>query len=95
MEVKGSWNPTIETDIENQLTRRYLSKNGLTHGIYVVFWFDPASWNETDQRRKQVRFRSADEARATLSQEAARLSASGLRVEVCVLDASLVRPRDA
>jgi hypothetical protein len=39
VEVKGCWNPEIETALETQLVDRYLLGTGNRYAIYLVIWF--------------------------------------------------------
>ena len=41
IEVKGSWNRDVLSDIQQQLVGQYLRPNGPTHGLYLVLWPPP------------------------------------------------------
>jgi hypothetical protein len=40
VEVKGCWNPEVETALETQLVGDYLRGTGNRYGIYLVIWFE-------------------------------------------------------
>jgi hypothetical protein len=40
IEVKGCWNPDVETALETQLADDYLGATGNRYGIYLVVWFE-------------------------------------------------------
>lgn len=40
VEVKGSWNKGVISDMEKQLADRYLIENACAHGLYLVGWFE-------------------------------------------------------
>ncbi len=88
VEVKGCWNRELTTAMETQLVDRYLRPAGLRHGIYLVFWFDPAGWEETGPTRGWA-FDDLETMNTALGQQAQELSASGaLSVSCVVLDGS-------
>lgn len=40
IEIKGEWNPTLWTAINDQLVTQYVNaKNAAGHGVYLVLWF--------------------------------------------------------
>lgn len=43
VEVKGSWHRNVLSAINNQLVAQYLVSRNLTHGIFLVAWFDPGA----------------------------------------------------
>ena len=45
IEVKGSWNRTAKTAIENQLIHKYMGAGGADAGILVLGWFDAPTPN--------------------------------------------------
>jgi hypothetical protein len=90
IEVKGSWNQGLNTDVETQLAARYLGEHKSHHGIYAVFWFASPKWDPADWRRDATR-RNGDRAalRGELGESCERLSANGLVIELVVVDATL------
>lgn len=95
-EVKGCWNKDIEESIQTQLVERYMADLHASFGIYIAVWFDPASWDPTDYRRKLAeRFESAEGLRASLERRAKDLERPGRHIEIVVLDASRSRPKKA
>ena len=85
IETKGCWNPGLKTAMETQLRDDYLIRTGAPAGIYLVGWFDKASWREDDSRRKKAPDWSVDEAQAFFDDQAAQLS-GGFIVRAVVLD---------
>lgn len=39
IEVKGSWNKEVPTNMQDQLVNRYLKTGGYTHGLYLIGWY--------------------------------------------------------
>jgi hypothetical protein len=95
VELKLSFHSKLKTAMKTQLTDRYLQGGKATHrhGIYLVCWFDFASWDEDDVSRLAAakrNFPDADTARRVLEEQASRLSQeTGARVEAFVLEAPL------
>ena len=88
-EVKGVWNTGLWSSIKCQLVDRYLEQNGLTHGLYVVGWFNDEAWDPVDPNRSKNRKRTLKEAQDFLDAQATKLSTGGKRVQAVVLDISL------
>jgi hypothetical protein len=89
IEAKGCWNREIETAMETQLVNRYLKDNDCRHGIYLVGWFLCDAWSKTDSRRKAVELKTLNELNDFLTQQADRVSSTGIQIRAAVLDASL------
>jgi hypothetical protein len=88
IEVKGTWNDGLMTDMEVQLRDRYLRNSGCRTGLYVASHFKAKSWRVTDSRRaKSDRWEIAD-LRKRLEEQAKVLSGS-VTVRSFVIDASL------
>ncbi len=85
IETKGSWNPNLLSAIKTQLRDDYLRPLGAPLGIYLVGWFDKATWDETDNRKKRAPSWDLDEARRRLDEKAAEL-AKGYIIRAVVLD---------
>lgn len=89
VEVKGCWNPQLDTAMVGQLADRYLRPEGLSHGLYLVVWFAHDRWGTSDRRRAPCYQVSMDEGRSRLADQAESLAARGLTVRAIVLNASL------
>jgi len=88
IEVKGTWNNGVMTDMEEQLRDRYLRNSGCRTGLYLAVHFTATSWRSTDNRRAKSERWNIDELRERLVQQATALSGS-VRIGSLVLDASL------
>jgi hypothetical protein len=90
IEVKGCWNDGVESAMKDQLVDRYLNGNSCDHGLYLVVWFDQASWTAPGDTRapKAARYQVASLQR-TLDGQAQSLSAGGKKVAAFVLDGSV------
>ncbi|HWA95851.1 MAG TPA: hypothetical protein VG844_14715 [Terracidiphilus sp.] len=88
IEVKGSWNAGLMTDMEDQLRDRYMKNNSCRIGIYVVAHFVAERWIATDDRRAKSGAHNIDELRKQLADQARGLSGSVL-IRSFVIDASL------
>jgi len=88
IEVKGSWNDGLMTDMEEQLRDRYLKNSGCRTGLYVVAHFTANAWSDTDSRGAKSNMHEIDDLRTSLEGQAADLS-GGVLLRSLVLDASL------
>ncbi|MCX6590636.1 MAG: hypothetical protein NTZ56_03845 [Acidobacteria bacterium] len=88
VEVKGSWNRGVFTDMEGQLVKRYL-KQDCRHGLYVVGWFNCPQWDTKDSRQRASAAHGLDSTRGKLDSQARQLSSGTMIVRSVVLDASL------
>jgi hypothetical protein len=52
VEVKGAWNPKLDSDQRTQLVDRYLPEAGTDTGIYVVGWYPVELWTAVRDPRK-------------------------------------------
>lgn len=96
VESKGCWHPELMTAMKTQLVDRYLSQNPtVADGIYLVAWFDPTSWDPTDNRKKSIVGVRGDigALRDALSEQAEALSVNGRRIHAIVLDVSIGKKR--
>jgi hypothetical protein len=93
-EVKGSWNPELETAMQFQLVEKYLTDNRCRHGLYLVGWYASDSWDEADHRKNEVTDLHVDNARTQFETQANNLSKSGQSIRAFILDTSfnLKRP---
>ncbi len=90
LEVKGCWNEGVQTSMKLQLADRYLRDNKCQTGLYVVGWFWSPTWDQADSRRKQVPWKSKQEAETELTVQAMELSSKGsLQIRSYVLDCAL------
>jgi hypothetical protein len=93
LEMKGSWNPELDSAMESQLIGKYLRDNNCRHGLYLVGWFTSDLWDSKDHRSRQVPSESISEARKRFDHQAAALSDSDdITVRAFVLDAKLLEP---
>jgi hypothetical protein len=88
IEVKGSWNDGLMTDMEHQLRDRYMKNNDCRIGMYVVAHFRADRWVSTDGRRPKSDAWNIDALRTQLAEQARELSGS-MVIRSFVLDASL------
>jgi predicted NACHT family NTPase len=88
VEVKGSWNPELDTAIHTQLVGQYLRGNRCEHGLYLVGWFSSDQWDESDNRHKQNPKISINEVKKRFNEQATEVS-KDLVVRAYVLDAHL------
>lgn len=86
IEVKGSWNADLESDLEQQLVERYLTGGTLRCGVYVIGWFASTSWDATEQRRQATARRDKAAVENFLVTRAKELSIGGRLVAVRVLN---------
>jgi hypothetical protein len=88
IEVKGSWNEGLMTDMERQLRDRYMKNSGCRAGLYVVGHFIAKNWRSSDGRRAKSNAWEIGLLRHRLAEPARELSGSVL-IRSVVLDASL------
>lgn len=70
-----------------QLHERYMKQQGISHGIYVLAFFDGERWDAADrERRHQSRSHSLEELRADMAAQASELSDDLFQVTSIVLD---------
>lgn len=98
VEIKGCFHSGLTTAMETQLVEDYLRKGRHPLGIYLVVWFDMASWDDRDDRARKnrtqrqlraVKLETVEDLRRLLEDQARRLTSSEHRVVSVVLDASL------
>lgn len=51
IEVKGCWNPELQTAMQAQLVDRYLKDNQCQHGIYLVGWYLCDQWDDSHRQK--------------------------------------------
>ena len=93
IEVKGCWNPGVDTDMAGQLVGRYLTDHQCPNGVYLVCWFNCDRWNTGDYRRRRAPTYSLEEARERFQKQATALVQAGpihnLSLRSVVLNAAL------
>jgi hypothetical protein len=85
IEVKGCWNRGLFSALREQLVSDYMVNLQAPIGIYLVGWFDPAHWDDTDYRRGRAPRTSIADVRTQLEAQAAAVP-SALHVRTVVLD---------
>jgi hypothetical protein len=88
VEIKGTWNEGLMTDMEGQLRDRYLRNSGCRTGLYVASHFQAERWLAEDSRRAKSDRWNIDELRSRLAEQAESLSGS-VTIRSFVLDATL------
>lgn len=74
IEVKGCWNPELETAMKTQLVDGYLQDHQCPNGIYLVGWFMCEQWNvDVDYRKKGTPTMQLEEARTSFADQAVTL----------------------
>lgn len=83
IEIKWSDNPETETSLVDQLGRKYLLGERLTHGIYLVGW--SGHWRRRGSRRRTGQSGLAEFLATQGRQFCASEEGAGLRIESVVL----------
>ena len=89
IEVKGSWNPNVISDLGNQLLERYLLSHGSSLGMYVVGYYESPSWPSSDHRRGKARRWASGEKLEEALQQGMPSVPSGVSVIPTVIDCSI------
>ena len=89
IEVKGCWNPDLDTAMQTQLVERYMKDTECHYGIYLVGWFACLQWDPTDPRQGKTPKISIEDARRQFQDQAAKLSGKGQSVLSVVLNVAL------
>jgi len=89
IEVKGSWNKKVKTEMRDQLAERYLKNSGCRNGIYVVGWYRCGAWDPKDSRARAHRTWTWEAADQELSEQAKYLSQGGRTICAVLLDVRL------
>lgn len=90
IEVKGSWNKNLKTDIAEQLKKRYLKDNQCRYGIYLIGWFLCKSWDKSgDYRFGDNPKMELEEVKQFFVNQAEELTEEGYHLYSCVLDCRL------
>lgn len=86
-EVKGCWHRDLYTSMSSQLHERYMKQQGLSHGIYLVPFFDGDRWDSSDHAsRHKARQHSFDELQTHMTSQASMLTDEMFCVGSFVLD---------
>jgi hypothetical protein len=98
VEVKGAWNKDLMTALDDQLATRYLKPDLTDQGIYLVFWFSAAGWEDYNEgertRRSQATRLEAPALASLLKEQAVQVStARGVSIDALVIDGSVAWPR--
>jgi hypothetical protein len=89
IEVKGSWEANVRSRMNTQLDGEYMKETGISHAIYLVFWFDRSDWDPDDYRYARSTFATAEAAQDFFDDQAGQLSGEGRKIKAVVLDGSL------
>jgi hypothetical protein len=89
IEVKGSWNSKLFTEMESQLANRYLQEYEATRGVYLVGWYSCDAWDPDDSANSGSAKLGLVELRERLGNQASELTDETRRIEAVVLDAAL------
>lgn len=86
-EVKGCWHRELYTSMSVQLHERYMRQQGISHGIYVVAYFDGERWDSRNYRsRHKVGAHSFEELQTSMVDQASTLTDEVFHVTSFVLD---------
>jgi hypothetical protein len=87
IEVKGCWHRDLYSSMKDQLYTQYMEQQGVSHGIYLVAYFDGDRWEGTDRAsRHRARQHSVVQLRNELDDHAAQLSNETYTVCSFVMD---------
>jgi hypothetical protein len=91
VEVKCSWNPSVDTAMRNQLIDKYLSGGSSRTGLYVLCWFDCKHWDKKDSRSNKgvSSWNDMDTSLQQLEKQAEENSVGSTFVQSIVLNCSL------
>ena len=86
IEVKGSNNQEVNTNMKEQLSERYLETDQCKHGIYLVAWYNCKAYKKQVDKTQQS---SLLQARKHYKEMASKLNAGEKSIKSFVLDCSL------
>lgn len=98
IEVKGAWNDDVMTAMDEQLAAKYLKPDLTDQGIYLVFWFSAAGWQDFDnvserKRRSRATRNDCVALSILLKDQAVEVAAArGVAIDTLVIDASVAWP---
>jgi hypothetical protein len=86
-EVKGCWHRELYTSMSKQLHERYMKQQGISHGIYVVAFFDSERWDSSNYKsRHKIGGHSFEELQRSMVDQASGLTDEVFHVTSFVLD---------
>lgn len=88
VEVKRCWHPKVFTAMRTQLADDYLKSAGLTHGVYVVGFYDAPDWSDRGSRTARRHTPLAWNGRLRIKADEV-LAETGKTIATVVLDISL------
>lgn len=89
IEIKGCWNPGLETSMKTQLVERYMLNRDCIHGIYLIGWYNCPQWSLNKDTRIPPKYSYA-EAKKKFEEQSLLLSKEyNVYVNAIVLDLSL------
>ncbi|KKN57272.1 hypothetical protein LCGC14_0564000 [marine sediment metagenome] len=92
VEVKRRWHQKLKNNMQDQLLEKYMKPRDLSHGLYLVGWFESEYWDPDDSKLKSPsikRFQSIPDLNNYLQAQAQELSKEGFFIKGKVLDISL------
>ena len=91
IEVKGSWNTEVKTNMKTQLKDKYLKEKSSKFGLYLVGWYWCKKWNDDDPRKinHNKEFCDLTKLRDILKNQEQNVSDENHIIRSFVLDASL------
>lgn len=86
-EVKGCWHRDLYASMSMQLHERYMRQQGISHGIYVVAYFDRERWEASDYRKRhRLGTHTLEELKQAMAVQASDLTDEAFQVTSFVLD---------
>ncbi len=92
VEVKGRWHQKLTNNMQDQLLEKYMKPRELSHGLYLVGWFESEYWDSDDSKLKSPsikKFQSLPELNNYLQAQARELSKEGFLVKSKIINVSL------
>jgi hypothetical protein len=89
IEVKGSWNPSVNTALSTQLVQQYMKPHGIQNGLYVVGYYTCDSWKQGAKSSRSKSLGTKEKLETILEMQAVQHSNALHRVRAVVLDTSL------
>ncbi len=92
VEVKGRWHQKLTNSMQDQLLEKYMKPRDLSHGLYLVGWFESEYWDPDDSKLKTPsikQFQSIPELNKYLQAQARELSKEGFLIKSKIIDVSL------
>lgn len=86
IEVKGSNNKEVNTNMKTQLRDRYLKNGGFNHGLYLVGWYNCDAYH---YQKNHIKLDTINEARNHFAKQAMILETEQKKIKSFVLDCAL------